>query len=165
MVYLITIFVLSSFIVVDFILDAISRKKRRLELQQKNPLRAPKEVKAGERITITIWNQNVLVDCLNNNPIDKKMFVRVWYLKEDNVTKWHQDKVFPYDDDVFKDFRTLNPFPQKSPPPKTSDLFNDRLKFLLEKERFEEAAVIRDAIEKIKEIKEKQEKQKIEHKR
>lgn len=149
-VYLSVIFILSLFIVIDFVLDANRRKEER----KLYPLRKPKDVKAGERIVITVWNQNVQVDCLNNNPTDKKMFIRVWYLKEDGVTKQYQDNVYEYNNEVFKHFSTVNPVKKTSPPinQNTEDVLEQKMKVLLSQERYEEAAVLRDAIDKLKEL-------------
>ena len=139
------IIMLVGLLIVGFIIYGKKIVAYRNKLKSSH-LRTPKDVKNGEKILITKWSQNTTVDCLNNNPVDKKMFVRV-YFKSKNMADYSEDHVYPYSDTVFKDFSTLNPVVKMK-----SVSVKGRF---VEQERFEEAKIIKEAIEKLKELKTK----------
>jgi hypothetical protein len=146
--YLITIFSLTTSLVIVL---AVNRNRKKVP--PPIILRKLQDVKKGERIIVTIYGNNVGVDCLNNNPVDRKMFVRVYYVKQDKVTNFHEDKIYLYNELLFRDFSTLNPAVK---PANLNSKLNSALTFAVEQQLFDEAAIIRDAIEKIKEIKSEQ---------
>jgi hypothetical protein len=133
----------------------IWRTRKKKEIKPEYQL---KDVLGGTKIVITYWQQNVVVDCLNNNPADKEMFLRVYFeadVKRDKPA-YHKDLVFPYKDEVFKHFKTLNvrgKFTQEKD--KTKSTLEDEMQSALKEERFEEAAVLRDAINKLAEVNQK----------
>ena len=150
-----------SFIMTVIVLTYL-RKKR---IKSKVLLRNIEDVSGGEKIIATVqfnnkdtngvesaYYQNVTVDVLNNNPIARKMFVRMWLGQDGEGNMRYTDRVFSYSDHIFKHFTTLNPV---KPIMDTKGMFEDELKVAIQREKYEEAAIIRDAINKLKKLKNK----------
>jgi hypothetical protein len=109
------------------------------------------EVEVDEKINITYWQQNVNVRCLNNNPIDKEIYLELTFDGKDGQPDYTKEIVFPYTDNIFKHYRTLNILNEEK-----GDIvfkFEKELNFLVKEQEFEEAAVIHEAIQKIKSLK------------
>lgn len=119
--------------------------------------RHPSSVVNGEDIILTIYGGNYGVKCMNNNPKEEKMYVRIIY-----ESGGKKDEVYSYRDNVFKDFTTLNPvfLSLNNKTGGVGKIFEKELKAALKEERFEEASIIRDAIEKLKELKKNEKVQK-----
>jgi len=109
------------------------------------------EVKVGEKINITYWQQHVSVICLNNNPIDKEIYLELMFNGKDGEPDYSKSILFPYTDNIFKHYRTLNIFNEEEND--ISDKFEQELKLLIQEQEYEEAAVIHEALEKLKSIK------------
>ena len=118
-------------------------------------LKKMEDVKPNERIMATLvfhnhvgvsFLQNTLIDVLNNNPLEKKIFVRIWFMKDGE--KNYEDRVYNYSDEIFKHFTTLNPVI----PINIKDIkgvFQEELDAAILQEKYEIASIIRDAISKI----------------
>ena len=117
-------------------------------------LKKMEDVKPNEGIMATLvfnnlagsFLQNTLIDVLNNNPLEKKIFVRIWFMKDGE--KNYEDRVYNYSDEIFKHFTTLNPVI----PINIKDIkgvFQEELDAAILQEKYEVASIIRDAISKI----------------
>src|ERR1700741_73873 len=113
---------ISASIIFFFIGIHIRRYVERTKNKSLVPLRKLSDVKSGEKIMATIsfqnkdasgivstFYQNSHIDVLNNNPVDRKMFVRVWWQNDGEQEKRYTDRVYPYTDELFRHFSTLNP--------------------------------------------------------
>jgi hypothetical protein len=145
-IYLSVIFILSLTIVVM----ALGNRKKKIQLPPVK-LHLPKDVQTGEKIWITFIGHNTPVVCLNNNTVHKKIAVRVTF-----TNKSTSDYVFNYSGSELRDFSTLNPVPKEKVINVDTALgvkFEAELKVAVEQDRFEEAGILKDAIDKLKELK------------
>ena len=108
------------------------------------------KVKNGQKIKVNIsgWVVNAL--CINNTPSDKKMFVRM-FLDNGKVS----ESVERYDEFTFINFIALNTVELKTSSDDLEDL-QYKLNKALKNQKYEEAAIWRDAISKLKTSTEKQ---------
>lgn len=153
--------VFCSCICVCFLIDYLFRRRDKINLQKKASklLRKLEDIRMNDSIIATIdfntsngiITKNTSIHVLNNNPFDKKIFVRIPFKDEDGNSK-HEDRVYFYNDDIFRHFTTLNPLN-----PITTNtvkgLFKDELNSAIEQQEYEIAAIIRDAISKIENLK------------
>lgn len=150
-----------SCVCVCFLIDHLFRRrdKKRLQKKASQLLRRLEDVKMNDSIMATvdfqgtdgITTRNTSIYVLNNNPFDKKIFVRIPFKDEAGNSKY-EDRVFFYGDNIFKHFSTINPLN----PITTSTvkgLFQDELNSALEQQEYEIAAIMRDAISKIENLK------------
>lgn len=148
-------------ICVCFTIDYVFKRKDKKLLQKKasQSLRKLEDVKMNDSIKATvdfktnegIVTKNTSIHVLNNNPFDKKIFVRIPFLDYDGNSKY-EDRIFHYNDDIFRHFTTLNPLN----PINTNTikgLFQNELDSALQQQEYEIAAIIRDAISKIENLK------------
>lgn len=152
--------ILCTFICIFFLFDYIINKikQKRISNKAKKFLRKMEDVKANDSIIATVTFstkngeviKNTTITVLNNNPFDKKIFVRIPFINEKTYEEDYEDRVFSYDADIFKNFATLNPLNNKSD---IVGLFKSELDLALIKEEYEIASVMRDAISKIEKIK------------
>lgn len=150
-----------SCICVCFLIDYLFKRKDKKILQKKaiKSLRKLEDVKANDSIMATvnfqisgsIVTKNTSIHVLNNNPFDKKIFVRIPFINSEGKNDY-EDRVYLYSDDIFRHFATLNPLN-----PITTNtvkgLFQDELNSAIEQQEYEIAAIIRDAISKIENLK------------
>ena len=105
------------------------------------------QVKTGDRIKVNISGFVVDAECLNNSPETKKMFIRK-FVSDKNIS----EVVCSYDDTTFINFDALNPVigvRHNQSRYSTKDHLKDLLQKAIEKEKYEEASVLRDAISKL----------------
>ena len=108
--------------------------------------RHPSTVVNGEELILNVYGGTFGgITCRSNNPQEEKMYVRITFMDGKTIV----DKVFSYHGSEFENFSTLNPVKRTGP---VKEKFEDELKVLLSQERFEEAAVLRDAINKLAEV-------------
>lgn len=147
-------------ICVCFLIDHLFKRRDKNKFQKKANqfLRKLEDVKANEVIIATVTFstkngeviKNTPITVLNNNPFDKKMFVRISFINEKTYEEDYEDRVLSYDSDFFKHFTTLNSLNNRSD---IVGLFKSELDLALIKEEYEIASVMRDAISKIEKIK------------
>lgn len=143
-IYLSVIFILSLTIVV------MALRKKKIQLPPVK-LHLPKDVQTGEKIWITFMGHNTHVACLNNNTVHKKIAVRVTF-----TNKSTSDYVFNYSGSELRDFSTLNPVPKEKVINVDTALgikFEAELKLAVDQDRFEEAGILKEAIDKLKKFK------------
>lgn len=106
------------------------------------------QVRAGDRIKVNISGFVVEAECLNNSPETKKMFIRK-FVSQNRIS----ETVEEYNNYTFINFDALNPVigqPNRNQSKySTLDHLKDLLEKTLEKEKYEEASVLRDAISKL----------------
>lgn len=150
-----------SCICVCFLIDYLFRRRDKKKLQKKASqlFRKLEDVRMNDSIMATINFQtangivtkNTSIYVLNNNPFDKKIFVRIPFI-DDVGNNNHEDRVFHYSDDVFRNFTTINPV-KPITVNTVKGLFKDELNSALEQQEYEIAAIMRDAISKIENLK------------
>lgn len=150
-----------SCICVCFLIDYLfrMRDKKRLQKKASKLLRKLEDIRMNDSIIATvnflrngdIVTKNTSIHVLNNNPFDKKIFVRIPFVNNEGKNDY-EDRVYLYSDDIFRHFTTLNPLN-----PITTNtvkgLFQDELNSAIEQQEYEIAAIIRDAISKIENLK------------
>lgn len=106
------------------------------------------QVRTGDRIKVNISGFVVDAECLNNSPETKKMFIRK-FVSQNRIS----ETVEEYNNHTFINFDALNPVigqPNRNQSKySTLDHLKDLLEKALEKEKYEEASVLRDAISKL----------------
>lgn len=108
------------------------------------------QVRAGDRIKVNISGFVVEAECLNNSPETRKMFIRK-FLSGGKIS----DTVGGYDEFTFINFDALNPVVGKNGNSKsTIKNLEDLMQDALSSEKYEDAAVLRDVISKLKKLKE-----------
>jgi len=141
------VYVIIGLIMVGAVAFAWYTIYKRNHPKNKFPTRHPASVVSGEELVLNIYGGvygGVL--CQSNNPTEEKMHVQV------NFTSGKKkEEVFSYHGAEFKNFGTLNPIPTY---PKNSlkVKMEVELKDALAQERFEDAGVLRDAINKLAEV-------------
>lgn len=105
------------------------------------------QVRKGDKLKVNISGFVVDAECLNNSPETKRMFIRKFL-----SSGKQSDTVEGYDEFTFHNFDALNPVIGRGRPQSnysTKDHLEDLLKKALESEKYEDAAILRDAISKL----------------
>lgn len=103
------------------------------------------QVRKGDKLKVNISGFVVDAECLNNSPETKRMFIRKFL-----SSGKQSDTVEGYDEFTFHNFDALNPvIGRVKTNYSTKDHLEDLLKKSLESEKYEDAAILRDAISKL----------------
>ncbi len=124
----------------------LTYKLRKIKKVPKLILCKLQDVKPNDTITITWFSKKVNVECRFNNHVEKKILLKIRFVREDK-TEYDENRVYHYNDPIFKDFSTLNYFVKSNKSLK--DKLEEELITAVSHERFNEAAIIRDTIKKL----------------